>query len=430
MLLPTNGRIVIVDDNISEAQPLINILSKRRIPFNYYSGTRSADFPDDVGENKLRVLFLDLNIFELSKDAKTVISSIDAILRAIIPDNPNPYLLVIWSKQNDEYKTALENHFSHSIPQKSPAKIIFLRKGNYFDYIEGKWQPQEDCIGRIETDLNTALNDISLLRNLIAWENIVHQKATETISEFSSFYPIDANWDRNSKAIIYRLAKAIIGNDDIGNHNDEQKLAKAFINVNSFLSDKIENEVESLRLGTIANVTDQNVSIPNSITSSINSKLHISIKNFTINTCEQGNVYLLPNQDTLIERILWKKKYNTKERQVIIDSVPQLVQLDITPVCDYSQDKQYIRSIFGVMLGDDFYNDCKGKEQYYYQTPVLQINGQDKFILFDFRFVQTLLKAQIVERNVVPAFKLRREICTDIQSQLANQVNRPGISNV
>jgi hypothetical protein len=82
------------------------------------------------------------------------------------------------------------------------------------------------------------------------------------------------------------------------------------------------------------------------------------------------------------------------------------------------------------MLGNDFYNDCKGKEQYYYQTPVLQINGQDKFILFDFRFVQTLLKAQIVERNVVPAFKLRREICTDIQSQLANQVNRPGISNV
>ena len=138
MILPNNGRIVIVDDNIREAQPLIQILSKRRIPFNYYSGTRAADFPDNPNENICRVLFLDLNIFELNKDAKTVISSIDAILKAIIPDNPNPYILVIWSKQKAEYQTALEEHFVHNIPQKIPAKIIFLQKNNYFDYEDGQ----------------------------------------------------------------------------------------------------------------------------------------------------------------------------------------------------------------------------------------------------------------------------------------------------
>ena len=112
MILPKNGRIVIVDDNIEEAAPLMKILSKNRIPFNYYSGLRAAEFPDNPNENKLRALFLDLNIFELTSDVKTVISSIHPILQAIIPDNPNPYLLIIWSKKPDEYRTALENHFS------------------------------------------------------------------------------------------------------------------------------------------------------------------------------------------------------------------------------------------------------------------------------------------------------------------------------
>ena len=128
MNLPNNGRIVIVDDNINEVKPLMNILSKRRIPFNYYDGTKIVDFPSDADENSLRVLFLDLNIFELNKDAKTVISSIDAILRRIIPENPNPYLLVIWSKQNHDYKQVLEQHFVDNMPAKSPAKIIFFAK--------------------------------------------------------------------------------------------------------------------------------------------------------------------------------------------------------------------------------------------------------------------------------------------------------------
>jgi len=429
MILPNNGRIVIIDDNINEAQPLINILSKRRIPFNYYSGTRATDFPDDPNENKFRVLFLDLNIFELNKDAKTVISSIDAILKKIIPDNPNPYLLIIWSKQNAEYQKALEEHFTHNIPHKIPAKIIFLQKSNYFDYIDGQWVPQAGCVQKIETDLFGNLGNISLLANLIAWENLVHKMSGETISEFSSFYPINPTWDKNSKAIIYRLAKAIVGNDDIAALNDEQKLAKAFISINSFLSDKVENEVEGLVLGNIAAVNDNNIAIPSSITSLINSKLHITTKNLSINKFEQGNIYFLPNQDSLIERVIWQKKFKAR-RDVLIDSIPQLLQLDITPVCDYSQNKEYVRTIFGVMLNAEFYTDCKGSEQYYYQTPTFQINGQEKFILFDFRYLKTISKNDITQRNVVPVMKLRKEICTDIQSQLSNQVNRPGISNV
>lgn len=430
MVLPINGRIVIIDDKYNEALPLINILSKKRIPFNYYSGENIKDFPLDSENNKIRILFLDLNIVESQKSIKTVISTLDPIIKAIVPDNPNPYLLIIWSKKKDEFGTALEEHIHSQLPNKIPAKIAFLHKVNYFNYEGGEWHPQERCIEKIESDLNEELNNISLLRNLITWENIVHNKSSETISEFSSFFPFNTDWDRNSKAIIYRLAKAIIGNDDLVAHNDKQKLVKAFININSFLSDKIENEVEELTQWNITDVSDTDIQIPPAIISEINSKIHISFKHFSINNFDQGNIYFLPNQDNLIERILWDKKFKPAKRTQLFDSEPQLVQLDLTPVCDYSQNKEYVRTIFGVVLHNTFYSDCENKGLIYYQTPIFRINEQEKFLLFDFRFIKTVIRTEIIERNIPPNFKLRKEICTDIQSQLANQINRPGISNV
>jgi hypothetical protein len=434
MILPNNGRIIIIDDNINEAQPLINILSKQRIPFNYYSGTRTGDFPINPNENKFRVLFLDLNIFELNKDPKTVISSIDPILRTLIPDNPNPYLLVIWSKQSDEYRIALEDHFHTVLINKKPAKIIFLQKGNYFDYdVDQGWIPQEGCIAKLETDLNKQLESISLLRNLIQWENIVHEKTAETLSDFFSFHPIDENWDKNSKGIIYRLAKAVIGNDDINMCADNEKLAKAFMSINSFLSDKIETEVDRFQLGEIHDIPkkDDDAPITSLIKSKINSVLHTSKKQFTINSFEQGNIYEIPNVDNMIERIIWEKIFtpqNPEKLAEIRNSNLKLIQLDITPVCDYSQDKKYIRLIYGLIIQPEYIKYFKA--QYYYACPLINILNEERVLLIDFRHIITITKAVILQRNIVPMIKLRKELCTDIQSQLANQVNRPGISNV
>ncbi len=431
MILPNNGRIVIVDDKYKEVQPLINILSKKRIPFNYYSGIRAEELPANPDENPISILFLDLNIIETQHDPKVVISTLHPILKSICPGKKKPYVLVIWSKKINEYGKHLEKHFidNEELQSRKPVKFIYLSKSEYFNYVDGKYTFQEDSFDNLVDAIKSKLDDLTVLRNLIVWENIIHEKATETITEFSSFYPIDNDWDRNSKAIIYRLAKAIVGEDDIGTLNDEQKLAKAFININSFLLEKIQIEVEGLTLGTITGVTDANININESITSLINSKLHISTKTFAIECFEQGNIYLIPNENYLLEKIIWQKIFKTRT-QALIDSQPQLVQLDITPVCDYSRHKEYVRTIFGIMLNSEFYNDCKRKAEYHYQTPILQINGQIKFLLFDFRFIKTVTKQDIIVRNILVNFKLRREICTDIQSQLSNQINRPGISNV
>lgn len=432
-MLPQNGRIIIVDDKIDEARPLMDILSKRRMPFNYYSGQDQNDFPEDPAFNKFRVLFLDLNIFESDTSVKSVISVLNRIIQSLIPDNPNPYLLIIWSKKKKQYSEALAEHFDQVLPSKKPAETVFLHKQDYFDINEnGAWEPREGCLELINEHLNAELSRLSLLGNLFAWENVVHQNSCDTLNEFSSFYPVDENWDKNSKAVIYSLAKSVVGNDFVDSLTDNERLAAAVSALNSFLSDKLENAVHQNVLGDITGINNQGIEIPKPVIAKINSKLHIFPVNPLPDQTEQGNVYFLDNaQLQMVEKIICAKTCETQAKLTeILESQPILIQLDLTPVCDYSQNKEYVRLISGVLLSGRFYKKYCKNSNFCYKTPIFYIEGEEKFMLFDFRFIETSSKDVVQGKGMVPAFKLRKEICTDIQSQLANQVNRPGISNL
>jgi len=457
MLLPQNGRIAIIDDQLQEVQPLFNIFSKQRIPYNYYSGLRVADLPDNPDINPISVLFLDLNIVEAQHSSKAVISTLHPILRAVCPSKSKPYFLVVWSKKINDYSVELVTHFNDNrdLKTKKPVKFIYLNKSDYFSYnADGTYSFDEETFPALINKITEEFNDLSLLRNLITWENIVHAKSCETVSEFSSLFPIDADWDKNSKAVVYQLAKSIIGPDDIDKKvtkniggvnqevpkfSDAQKMAKGFTQVNSFLSEKIENEVEELKLGDANAIFDDTITAKNragrlssEVRAKINSKLHIFTKVNTTDVLEQGNIYIHAYRKDYIAKILSKDKYgsNANKKQDIINSKPKLIKLDLTPVCDYAQKKGYVRLVHGILIDHQFYTEITASEQYYYKTPVFEWNSKIVFMLFDFRFIYTLSEQEIEKSVSYLKFKLRREICTDIQSQLANQVNRPGISNL
>lgn len=456
MLLPQNGRIAIIDDQFQEVQPLFNILSKQRIPYNYYSGLKVADLPDNPDTNPISVLFLDLNIVEAQHSSKAVISTLHPILKAVCPGKSKPYFLVIWSKKINEYSTDLVAHFNDNrdLKIKRPIKFIYLNKGDYFDYIDGAYSFNEDNFSALISKITEEFNDLSLLRNLISWENIVHAKASETVSEFSSLFAIDADWDKNSKAVIYHLGKSIIGPDDIDKkttktvggtevevpkYSDAQKMAKGFTHINSFLAEKIENEVEEFKLGEIKDISDDKLTgknklgrLSNEIRAKINSKLHLFGKANTTDVLEQGNVYIYRYRKDDVAKILSKEKYGSggNKKQEIVDSKPKLIKLDLTPVCDYAQKKGYVRLLHGLVIDHQYHAEIAASEHYYYKTPAFELNGKIVFMLFDFRFLFTVSEQDIEKSVSFLKFKLRREICTDIQSHLANQVNRPGISNL
>jgi hypothetical protein len=437
MELPLNGRIAIIDNNISEVKPLIDILSKKRIPFNYYSGELSQ-LPDSDCNNDLRILFLDLRLSIDFADIKTDISAIYSILNSIIGKDQGPYILIVWSKHGKEkaYIEALKKMlYSELFQHKSPVAIVYLNKHDYMDIIEeGNYKLKEGGLGFLANDINVKVNSKTILLELFKYENLIHKSNSDVIKTISSFYNYDEHWNKNITAVIYKLAKSILGRDEIKDANDRTKLNKGLMQINNLLFDSIEHKLSRNEMLSEYEIKDNGIS--EEIFIKLNTKIH-TLNDITELVMEQGNLFLIPKSEDLIQKII-NEKFFKKKTKDLLNSNPWLVMLDITPICDYSQDKDYLRMIYGVSLDSNLFNDVKGfKKDFHYQTPVFEINGQSRFILFDFRHILSTNKAEMLKRDNfpimasdLPLFKFRREILSDIQSNLSMQVSRLGISIV
>src|SRR6187402_162961 len=95
MLLPTNGRVIIIDDVAEQAVPLISVLSKFNVPSSYFNAQIESLPLKKI--NDVRVLFLDINLnggqqpnWPIEKGM--LISNITNIIEAKVP-----YVLFVWS---------------------------------------------------------------------------------------------------------------------------------------------------------------------------------------------------------------------------------------------------------------------------------------------------------------------------------------------
>ncbi|MFL9839315.1 hypothetical protein ABS768_17705, partial [Flavobacterium sp. ST-75] len=59
--LPSDGSVIVIDDKISEAIPLIKLLSKKGIATTYYSG-KDTELPLQPLQ-KIRLAFVDIQLF-------------------------------------------------------------------------------------------------------------------------------------------------------------------------------------------------------------------------------------------------------------------------------------------------------------------------------------------------------------------------------
>ena len=56
MILPNNGKAVIIDDQLSEAFPLMTLLSQEKVPFVYFQDEGGDDLPEEPLKN-IRLIF-------------------------------------------------------------------------------------------------------------------------------------------------------------------------------------------------------------------------------------------------------------------------------------------------------------------------------------------------------------------------------------
>ena len=349
--LPSDGSVVVIDDNIKEAVPLMQFLSKNGIASVYYSGTRDEELPVKP-LSKVRLVFTDIQLFGPASPRDYALRII-AILDKIISDKNGPYILAVWSKTDDINAETLKTEvLSFRNP---PFKIINLKKSNFFesseDYAdrdsllefldsnlkdlirkddtdkirkvimdfyknEGNAKsPSPDALALISEKLSEEFKDLDAFQFFAAWENCVNSTSGKIVETFSSLHEQDEYWSVNLRSVLYRMACAEMGKQIKGAKNAE-------------IINNVVNILNRIFSGELMN-------------NAVNSCHMLE----TIDLCEQGNCYIII------------KKINNKKCGIKSDSEDKLEFYIDDNKKGQSRKKNSVSNL-GTDLKDSYEKEC------------------------------------------------------------------------
>ena len=225
MNLPMNGGVVVIDDNMREAMPLLKQLSKEGISYSYYDGT-----PHDYPENPLdsvRIVFTDMQLDESSyggnKSSKNVLGSLISGLNALISKDNGPYIIFVWSKNESQYLLDFKKMINEeNALECKPLDIISMEKAECFvtkhikdedgNIVDRDYVFRHNGPEILKQKLIEKLDLIDAFVLLYNWENGIKVSAARTIDRIDSLNPyyVD-NWNSNLKSLFYEISKAYAG---------------------------------------------------------------------------------------------------------------------------------------------------------------------------------------------------------------------------
>lgn len=416
MNIPENGRVVVIDDNYEEAIPLLKVLAKSKIPSMYFSGL-AEELPANTLEN-IRLVFLDLKLVSVI-DEKTVISAIISVLEKIISKQNGPYILILWSMHDTDYRKGLEDSFQNQLSDIKPIMILTLKKTDYIERDDGeKINFVKNALKLIENKLIQELKKAGIFHLFIIWENLVHKSAGKIVNDFSSFYPLDDNWDSNMCGVFQKLARAYAGKQ-LKDGETDKLIKDALLTFNGTFLDTLENEISNKKIEGLK-INDSN-NVNNDIAAQINSKLHLILQ--LLKNSVPGNIYEWENRVKIND--LFDGDINSYPQKDSFLNKLKYILLEVSPFCDYAQDKWKLhRVLHGLMWPENDFNRIK-KADYIYTSPIFKVEDKIYKFVFDLRYLTTLSFDKLTDKD--PLLKIRHDLLVDIQSKLAGHINRPGV---
>lgn len=448
MNIPKNGRIAIIDDQISQAEPIIKVLSKRQLPLTYFSGDPA--FLPEIGDNlnDIRVLFLDINLIDNSEHPNKVLKGrLIPVLERVISEENYPYVLIYWSRHG-HHKTLIEDEiFSEELVSRKPIGYLSAVKSDFF-YLDGTTTDDFDIkLGQLFDKINGLVNEHPAYSHLINWENQVHFSADATLQNiFSPFNDID--WDNNANYTLSKLSEAYLGKHYKAAENEE-KIKGSFIALSTVFKDILEHNLQNQTF-TNNEILAYTVGAILKSVNSLNSSLNTA--NYVNNVTESGNVLEYQENDSIFKKLLFGilsffritnsiknsnpeitedvlKKSADKEFKKIrkdIEKVWRKVCVVVTPVCDYAQKKNVNdRIVKGLLIPKEYRDLIEDKSEAVLIIPfIIELENKEYYLALDFRYFIT---TDLTQENVTGLFRIRQELLSEIQSKLSRHINRQGI---
>lgn len=451
-ILPINGRIAIVDDKIEQALPLMQVLSKNNIPYTYYDGSNSDNLPEKP-ENDIRILFLDLNLLggKIQKEAE-IKSSLIGTLKHIISPNNYPYILILWSRQEHEYKSVVDSIFAEDLKDCAPIDIKTFVKSDFFPNFSEEVDESKDKQEILE-ELKNILNQFSAYTLLLQWENLVHTSADSTINDIFKDFHSYKSWHDNANCILDMFASSYLEKQyQVSSANEKAKSSMLFFN--DVFHDTLEQSIEKTN---VENASDLKCDIDESQKTKIRSKInsHLLISKLCGSINQPGTVFSSERKEcnqkatTLLYDSLsiadLRKKANArfpnspddakKEFKRLLKEKKQEIQetmiscgVVVTPACDHAQKKAKVdRIVLGVIIDEKYKEYIDSKSEAIYISPIFSYNGEDRILVLNYRYFIT----QILNSDDLKSlFRVRNSVLSEIQSKLARHISRQGIMNL
>lgn len=466
MSIPLNGRIAIIDNNIDQALPLMQLFSRMQLPYVFYKGYDLSYLPEEgKAQNDIRLLFLDINLIdEGSPSDKQITSVLYSVLKRIIPEQNYPYLLIYWSRTDDIHGKLVRELFSKQLKNRAPINFLSLNKSEYFELTNEKTHLHDEKIPELFTKIQNAISQSPIYNNLMAWENLIHNAADATLNEV--FQNSTDAWQDHSSLLFTKLAVSFSG-ANYKSMEVQDKVRSGFYSLNYVFTDSLEHSIGSYECDLEAQNILSNSGL-NETVYSINRKLlfasertekcspgivsHANATEHNFNVLLHSAInrhYLLQEKgDQIISQLEGvadeqiKKRREKIEKAVLDDLKTEItstalkVEINVTPLCDYVQGKEeYTRLLPGFLIESKFRNYIDVRTEALFLSPAFALDFSNDadinqqgiyFMLLDFRFLHSIKKSKLKD-YINPIMRMRQQLLSEVQSKLARHINRQGV---
>lgn len=429
MWFPQNPKVLVVDDNYEEVELLLKLFSLNGISYVYFDGKKKTVPKKRFSGIRIVILDIDLEGRTSNLDDKSKASALAQYLSQLITINESPYYILFWTKHPDIARDVLKyleldesapvSYKTMEKPTKEEMKKLSLKKleGLFFSDLENEsFEYFLNWEGELQKEISLYTNSIS---------NIAKKES-------------ENDWNINMKNILSKLACSFIGEEKLGNSDISFALLYATKVLNSAIAEALSDKTFEKEL----------ISIPAHSTLSLESIAKLNSILFfedivDSKRIENGKIFFKKNKE-----LLDLLKVDKTIKKFIKYGNPTLVSVILTPSCDIAHHKnlrklddsgnnvesEIHRLLYGVLIeiskqnyvNEDFLQLLKKSfpENIYFIRPFYK-NNKVFIILFHF---DTINGEKMIPHSRKFELMLKESLSFDLQTKLANHVNRLGNS--
>lgn len=470
MLFPRCGKVLVIDDQIEEAMPLLNLLGKKGVPTMYYSGN-SLELPESPFD-EIRLVFCDLK-YNVAPDAKSVASNVLSILKSLISEKNGPYILLVWSAHGTDYLEELQKTLEST--EIKPEFILQLDKGDfftskdngtYFDKMidsvselnldpadeaqvkklisektyslrNSKKEPLPEALENIERKLAEELKKANLFHLFVLWENTISSSAVQTVNNIYQAIPETIPIDKRLEAMLYYLAVHRL-EKQMNDSDEETKFFSAMDSLNEMFSYFYTENVHKLSVEQIGVDHIKKIEGLKELSPSKFNQWRMISRGKKGH--HPGNIYadserLFQYHGLIVPNAFSdKENYNCVASEIAKNPKIEYILVDLSSECDIAQNKLFLsRVVPGIMIPssdlEQYRKDKKLKSgstpDYIFLMSDVEIEGKIWTIAFNVNQMFAENKDKLKDDNL--RFSLTGSYVSYLKQKAAECVSKQGI---